>query len=279
VAKGRNEHPEHLRFVTYTPRYDGWPWVRIGSLERQYERAELDVKRSVGATAIRTTNISRLEITLPGEVTLDGKRFHANPMAFQKIHGVWAAGSPGGKPALRKRHGLQGPIDDAFLDGFVCVRPTGSPMSAAATDYSRRALDELAKNFAKYFRGDVRMVDDRDLSENDIAGRNLILFGDPGSNSAIARIVSKLPVVWTAETVKLGGKQFNAADHVPVLIYPNPLNPAKYVVINSGHTFREADLKGTNALLYPRWGDYAVLNAADGTVALAGLFDEAWQLP
>jgi hypothetical protein len=211
-------------------------------------------------------------------VTIDGKRFRANPPAFEKIHGVWIAGSTG-NAGLRKRHGLQGPIDDAFMDGFVCVRPTGNAMSAAATDYSKRALEEFAKNFAKYFRGDVRVVDDRNLSENDIAGRNLILFGDPGSNSAIARIVSKLPVVWTAETVKLGGKQFSAADHVPALIYPNPLNPARYVVINSGHTFREADLKGTNALLYPRWGDYAVVNAADGTVALAGIFDEAWQLP
>ena len=28
---------------------------------------------------------------------------------------------------LRKKHGLQGPIDDAFMNGFVFVRPTGTP--------------------------------------------------------------------------------------------------------------------------------------------------------
>jgi len=64
---------------------------------------------------------------------------------------------------------------------------------------------------------------------------------------------------------------------VPVLIYPNPLNPRRYVVINSGHTFGDADFRGTNAWLYPRLGDYAVLTA-NGSVEVSGFFDEQWQL-
>ena len=129
------------------------------------------------------------------------------------------------------------------MDAFVCVRPTGKPMSPAAGEYARRTLDQFAKNFAKYFRGDVPIKDDRAVSEADIAQRNLILFGDPGSNSVIARVLSKLPVHWTADTITLAGKKFSAAEHVPALIYPNPLNPSRYVVINSGHTFGEADLR------------------------------------
>ena len=38
------------------------------------------------------------------------------------------------------------------------------------------------------------------------------------------------------------------------MIVPNPLNPDRYVVFNSGHTFHEEEFKGTNALLYPIWG-------------------------
>jgi hypothetical protein len=60
------------------------------------------------------------------------------------------------------------------------------------------------------------------------------------------------------------------------MIYPNPLNPDRYVVLNSGHTFGEKEFKGTNALLYPRMGDWAVLNKA-GEVVKAGLFDENWR--
>ena len=50
-----------------------------------------------------------------------------------------------------------------------------------------------------------------------------------------------------------------------MLIYPNPLNANRYVVLNSGHTFHAADYRGTNALLYPRLGDYAVLTP-DGLI-------------
>ena len=47
------------------------------------------------------------------------------------------------------------------------------------------------------------------------------------------------------------------------MIFPNPLNPYKYVVLNTGHTFPSEDYSKTNALLYPRLGDYAVLRMAD----------------
>jgi hypothetical protein len=70
------------------------------------------------------------------------------------------------------------------------------------------------------------------------------------------------------------------------LIFPNPADPQHYVVINSGHTFAEDDLRGTNALLYPRWGDWAVIRPTPTTdqplaheLPASGLFDEFWQFP
>src|SRR5205085_2503715 len=92
--------------------------------------------------------------------------------------------------------------------------------------------------------------------------KNLILFGDPDSNPLNAKIVAKLPIIWTKDRLVVNGIEYDPKTHVPVLIYPNPLGPAGYVVINSGHTFHAADLKGTNALLYPRLGDWAVLKVA-----------------
>ena len=98
--------------------------------------------------------------------------------------------------------------------------------------------------------------------------------------------LDRLPLTWTREIMRLAdGRAFAAADHVPVLIYPSPFHAGRYVVLNSGHTFHAADFQGTNALLYPRLGDYAVLKlgpadrelAGAETVA-AGLFDDAWQI-
>lgn len=42
------------------------------------------------------------------------------------------------------------------------------------------------------------------------------------------------------------------AEHIPVLIYPNPLNPNRYIVINSGMTAQE---RGEMSSI----GDYAIL--------------------
>ncbi|HXD84843.1 MAG TPA: hypothetical protein VN641_00005, partial [Urbifossiella sp.] len=85
----------------------------------------------------------------------------------------------------------------------------------------------------------------------------------------------------------VNGVEYDPKTHVPVLIYPNPITDNRsYVVINSGHTFKEADFKGTNALLYPRLGDWAVLkpkptakDPAACEVVAAGLFDSNWQFP
>ena len=124
----------------------------------------------------------------------------------------------------------------------------------------------------------MRTRDDRAVTAADIANHNLILFGDPGSNSVMARLLRGLPLHWSRDTIAIGEQTFSAGDHVPVLIYPNPLNPKRYVVINSGHTFGDADFRGTNAWLYPRLGDYSVLKP-HGDVVLSGFFDESWRLP
>ena len=69
----------------------------------------------------------------------------------------------------------------------------------------------------------------------------------------------------------------DVAAALPAMIYPNPLNPNRYVVINSGHTFGEAEFRGTNALLFPRLGDWGVLSTADESIISSGYFDEEWR--
>ena len=111
-----------------------------------------------------------------------------------------------------------------------------------------------------------------------------MLWGDPSSNQLLAKIADKLPLRWDARNVKAGKESFSAASHVPLLICPNPLNPRKYVVLNSGFTFREYDYLN-NARQVPKLPDYAVVDIsvpvfsrAPGKIAAAGFFDERWEL-
>ena len=184
----------------------------------------------------------------------------------------------------QKANGLAGPIDDAFREPFLCVRGKGKPWHPATNKYVEADLIRFTREWGKYFRGTLPVKDDVEVTNDDIANRNLILFGDPSSNSLLGYVLDALPLTWTKEQVVMNGKAFPAANHVPVLIYPNPLNPSRYLVLNSGHTFHEADFQGTNALLFPRLGDFAVLRTSEADplaveVATAGLFDEYWQVP
>jgi dienelactone hydrolase len=290
LAQPRNA--DHIRFVTWTTRYNHCFWVTVDGLEKHYERAEVDARRINDGrdVTVRTVNVSRLILDQGQAVTLDGQNFklasYAGPHAFEKKGGRWAAARAEEGGRLRKQHGLQGPIDDFTLDSFLVVRPTGKPMHPLANEYAQAAMDQAIKEFAKWLRGDMRVKDDRLVTKEDIANNTLVLFGDPGSNSILAQAAGKLPIRWTRQSVALGKQTFSAADHVPVLIYPNPLHPRRYIVINSGHTFHAADLEGTNALQYPRLGDFALMKvkkdpngAVSGEVAAAGIFGESWELP
>ena len=106
----------------------------------------------------------------------------------------------------------------------------------------------------------------------------MILFGDPGSNRWIAKVAPKLPIQWTRESVTLKGKKYSAAEHFPAMIYPNPLNGWRYVVLNTGMTFEERGYRGDYGM--PMLGDYAVLKANGSDTpetVTAGLFDEQWK--
>jgi len=123
------------------------------------------------------------------------------------------------------------------------------------------------------------------VNDADIAAHNLVLWGDPSSNKVLAKIADKLPLKWSDEGVQVGKQTFKPDGHALVLICPNPLNPKRYVVLNSGFTFRDYDYLN-NARQIPRLPDYAVIDlskppnaAAPGAIATAGFFDEEWKLP
>jgi hypothetical protein len=133
------------------------------------------------------------------------------------------------------------------------------------------------------YRGDVRVKADKAVGDDDIAQHNLVLWGDPSSNAVLAKIIAQLPVRWDAKELVFRDKTYPAASHAPILVFPNPLNPARYVVLNSGIDFR-ADGYGNNALQTPKLPDWAIVDLRTppgprwpGKIVDAGFFNEAWK--
>ncbi len=293
--------PYELRFVTWTLKYNRCHWLEILQLDQHYARAEISAKVKDSQLLIEEPrNITRFAVNLaqlstqPLSMRIGAVDLSIPPQTkrieLTKADGKWSVVKGDEKPPVGKRPGLQGPIDDAFTGPFLCVRGTGKPWNKVAQEYADASLQRFAEEWHHYFRGELPVKDDVDVTAADIAGRHLILFGDPGSNPWIAKALPHLPMKWTRESLHLGGIELPAADHMPALIAPNPLPGAgeHYVVLNSGHTFRESELAKLNYLLFPRWGDWACINLDqarprdrvwEDNVVRAGYFNEEWQLP
>lgn len=202
---------------------------------------------------------------------------------FHKEGEKWVAG-PLPNDDLRKKHGLQGPVDDAFMDSFIFVRPTGTAANEKAGAWAKAEMERAIEHWRRHFRGDSRVKDDTAVTDTDIASANLVLWGDPSSNTLMAKVAPKLPITWTGSEIKAGAKTFPAADHALICIYPNPLNPERYVVLNSSFTFREYDYLN-NARQTPKLPDWAVIDLKTppnsrypGAIPAADFFGERWEL-
>ena len=302
---GRDDYPRQVRFTTYTMKYASCAWLEIMGLGRHYQEASVHGDRHEGGFDLTTKNVRALHLTLPEgatqlqQVVIDEQKLQVKPwtradgsthLYLQKTADGWRGVLPQKLFTERQQRpqkitGLQGPIDDAFTDGFLCIRGTGKPWHVETQRYADRNLKRFQAEWSKYFRGQLPIKDDQDVTNEDIATKHLILFGDPASNALIAQVNDGLSLGWTKDEVTFAGAKYAADSHVPVLIKPNPLNASRYVVLNSGHTFHAADFQGTNALLYPRLGDWAILKLAPTPkdalgveVQAAGLFDEYWKL-
>lgn len=293
--KGLNHQPSEIRFVTWTLKYSRCHWLQVLRLEQHYARAEISARIKDDAIEVdEPTNITSFSIATglrKPKVRIGGAEFKVPDILRVKVGGAmtffrtktgWRYGE---MKYIGKRAGLQGPIDDAFTEPFICVRGTGKPWNAAVNSYAEASLKRFAEEWHHYFRGELPIKDDTAVTEEDLTHKNLILFGDPGSNLWIAKALPDLPLKWSPEKLTLGGLEYSSAEHVPAFIAPNPLKGGEghYIVLNSGHTFREAELNKLNYLLFPRWGDWAVLQIdpkrdaaapAKEKVLRAGYFDE-----
>ncbi|MEO1999541.1 MAG: hypothetical protein ABGZ17_30215, partial [Planctomycetaceae bacterium] len=203
--------------------------------------------------------------------------------ALVRSSGQWQLGRQP-RTGLRKRHNLQGPIDDAFMDRFLFVRPTGQSAHPRFQDWSTSEMVRAVEHWRRHFRGEARMKDDTQITPQDIAESHLILWGDPQSNAVLRRIFQRLPMDWTSDAIRVGSQTYASQDHGLILVYPNPLNTARYVVLNSSFTYRDYAYLN-NARQVPMLPDWAVIDLKTpagsqypGRVAAAGFFDEQWQL-
>lgn len=318
ASVGRSPYLSRVDFTTFTLRYNRAKGIAVEALEEHWRPSRIIATTMVTDDSVMTIwadNVRAFTIDVPAghfdqpfpgvqrfrfaskqptgflspddsDVLVEGTMASTDRSLRIQFHREGADWKVGPLPGdgLRKKPGLQGAIDDAFLDRFTFVRPTGTSKHEKVAAWVKSEGDRAVRRWRTQMRGDALTKDDKDVTDADIASSNLVLWGDPESNSVLKRIADKLPIRWEGDSIKVGDKSYSAADHVPILIFPNPLNPEKYVVLNSGFTYREYD-DLNNARQVPKLPDWAIVDVRTppnsrypGKVVDADFFDEAWKL-
>ena len=167
AEKGRDATPAEVRFTTYTLRYNRDAWVTVDGLEKHWERAQVNAKLAGNGITMDTKNVSALTLSLPAvrsgsiaptNTTINGTEVNvvgqtsqdgAWTAHFRKMDGKWKLVDKANDGSLAKRHGLQGPIDDAFMDSFVMVKPTGKPMNEKVGAWVDRGDETRRRSLAQ----------------------------------------------------------------------------------------------------------------------------------
>src|SRR6185436_6315572 len=132
--------------VTHTLRFNQAHWVTLEALEEHWKEARIDATLNNDTKPTRieiaTRNVAAFSVRFvpadavgrAAKIVVDGQDLGERPTVFSnpppgkpaswwtysasKEGGKWTEKSSNTKWSLRKLHGLQGPIDDAFMDSF-----------------------------------------------------------------------------------------------------------------------------------------------------------------
>ncbi len=302
MVLGRERMPRTIRFVTYSLRYNRMHWVTVDAIKEHWSQARVNAAIVADFVDVTTTNVEQLTLSIPSghcplpvsavvqikidDQDIEGPRPGSDLSWEVTLHRDGSDWKLGALPTdgLHKRHGLQGPIDDALMDSFVFVKPTAKSSHEAVEKWVQAEMSHAIVHWRQQFRGQARVIDDTAVTDEHIANNNLVLWGDPTSNAVLKKIADKLPLRWGADEIIVGDDKFPADRHAAIAIYPNPLNSNRYVVLNSSFTFREYDYLN-NARQVPKLPDWVIVDLRTppgsrfpGKIVEAGFFDEQWQL-
>lgn len=300
---GRTDFSYQTRTLQYPNNLS--PLVEINGLEEHWKDSRLDSKYDARTKTLTLSTVNLAELLIdPARMSprvvvekliVDGQdvgpaNVENASSASWKIHKETGKWLPGGRsvPGGLGKKVLTGPVDAAFLDAFLVVLPDGESPNTAVAEWVNIESRHFISRWRSLMRGDPKVKKASEVTPKDMEENHLVLWGDASSNSLIKKLMPRMPLRWSEEKVSVRKESWNAANHVLTAIYPNILSETavktRYVVLNSGLTFREAHDR-TNSLQNPKLPDWAVLDITQppngetaGKVVAADFFGEFWQV-
>ncbi|MHC4153816.1 MAG: hypothetical protein ACYST6_02655, partial [Planctomycetota bacterium] len=224
----RVKSPKRVLFSVDSSNAFGAYWVTINGREDENLTGTIDACVNGQAIDIKTSNVCAYSLDLV-RAPVDSNRpveIVENGTSLGSVTGEIFVKEPPAyaKAAYVKNKRLHGPIWDAFADPYVVVWGSSS---------RDEEFCSISAEVAKSLANGAPCFSDTNMPENLIDTHNLILLGTAGSNKWLSRICGKLPVEIEQGRITADGRRCEGRDMGFILIYPNPINSEKYVVVLS----------------------------------------------
>ncbi len=289
-------HPRRAHLRTGHLRYNRAQWLQLDRAAAvEGELAELEGARGKdGRVEITTRGVEAFTVLGPRlsaevrevELIVDGARLPGastgGPIHLTRRAGRWALTDAPDVPEGHKRAGLSGPLDDVWFSPLVVVYGTQDPRQ---TEANRLAAEHAARyNLRTELIAPIYA--DHEITEDALRGRNVILIGNPRSNTWARQAAAALPVKFEDHALDFFGQRYEGDEIGVSFIHPSPFDPARYLVWHAGVT-EEGTLSSRH--LPELSPDYLVYDSRvraaywgpvldNRQVLSGGFFSEAWTM-
>ena len=301
----RNPYPPHVFFKTTNIGLKNRNyWVEINGPEVLYHDSVIEAEIKDAEIEIKTENIAQftlyltLELMESGEIGLrvDGQDLRhkfsgKESLTILKKDNQFRIGKPQKQgffrkilntKKLRKTPELFGPIKKAYFSPFVLVYGTQGDSESTEINLHHARIE--AQKWWRRANGYAEIIPDAEVTGEIIDRYNLVLFGSPETNSITAKINKDLPISIKENRVFINDQIIEGEDLALQMIYPNPLNPEKFILVREGISPEGEELSGLFNTIYSGSGmpdfivyDKKVREKGWAGVIAAGFFDMSWK--
>jgi dienelactone hydrolase len=288
----REPNPRKVRIRSAELRNAGAWWARVRQSANPLAFMQVDAEvLDRNLVRLDTDNVLDIELT-PSAALVDASKpvsvvWNGVAQDVRANDGVLRLTAANYKPAsLHKTPLLPGASSDFLMTPFAVVIGTSSKdpdMVALCQEKAQRFIDAW-KDWQKM---PPRVFLDSEIGDADMARYSLILIGGPDANRVSAKLAAKLPLRLSADAIRIDGKDFKVRDAAVQMIYPHPLNSARYVWMFAGTSTNGMYFAEASPLRTYDW-DYVIVDGhipahkqaatAEQTRVVSGTFDYNWRI-
>jgi pimeloyl-ACP methyl ester carboxylesterase len=288
----RKPAPNQVRIRSAELRNASAYWVRVEQQENPLDFMLVDAE-VVGINRIRLDSSNVLQMTLspprelidpeePVEVVWNGIR---HKVVLGASRSVTLTSTFYKRARLCKSPELPGSLADFINTPFAIVVGTVSDNPRMV-----EACLNQGKSVVKFWKvwqnQPPRLFKDTELTGKDATAYSLLLIGGPEANRVTAQISKTVPLKIEGDQIIIDDKSFLAPESAVQIIYPNPLNSKRYVLVTAATSAEGMSLANPLSKDQEIW-DFIVyrrkkLSRRQGPlskeVLLSGIFDYRWRL-